>query len=116
MIDVDDGTSLMLSTPVRPSTRSRPAFGDDGATAKARSETASLETTYPRVAEGAKTFDAAGIFGGPEVLSVHMKPTHEAQNPMVYGTHRRTPFANNTMSQAFAVSECTATRRVHHGD
>jgi len=40
-----------------------------------------------------------------------MKPTHEPQNPMVYGTHRRTPFANNTMSQAFAVPECTATRR-----
>ena len=40
-----------------------------------------------------------------------MKPTHEAQNPMVYGTHRRTPFTNNTMSQAYAVPECTATRR-----
>ena len=30
---------------------------------------------------------------------------------MVYGVHRRTPFMNNTMSQAFAVPECTATRR-----
>jgi len=58
-----------------------------------------------------KTFDAAGIFGGPQVLFVHMKPTHEAQNPMVYGTHRRTPFMNNTMSQRYAVPECTALRR-----
>ena len=58
-----------------------------------------------------KTFGATGIFGRPQVLFVHMKPTHEAQNPMVYGTHRRTPFTNNTMSQAFAVPECTASRR-----
>jgi hypothetical protein len=40
-----------------------------------------------------------------------MKPTHEAQNPMVYGIHRRTPFTNNTISQAYVVLECTATRR-----
>ena len=70
-----------------------------------------LETTYPRVAKELKTFDAAGIFGGPQVLFVHMKPTHEPQNPMVYDKHRRTPFTNNTMSQAYAVPECTATRR-----
>ena len=70
-----------------------------------------LETTYPRVAKEPETINAAGIFGGPQVLFVHMKPTHEPQNPMVYGVHRRTPFMNNTMSQAFAVPECTATRR-----
>ena len=58
-----------------------------------------------------KPFAATGIFGGPQVLFVHMKPTHEAQNPMVYGVHRRTPFMNNTTSQAYAVPECTATRR-----
>ena len=58
-----------------------------------------------------QTFDAAGIFVETQVLVVHMKPTHEAQNPMVYGTHRCTPFMNNTISQAYAVPECTATRR-----
>ena len=54
---------------------------------------------------GSKTFDATGIFRGPEVLFVHMKPTHEAQNPMVYDKHRRTPFTNNTMSQRFRIPE-----------
>ena len=52
-----------------------------------------------------KSFDAAGIFGAPQVLFVHMKPTHEAQNPMVYDKHRRTPFTNNTMSQRFRIPE-----------
>ena len=74
-------------------------------------ESLPLETPYLWVAEGTKTFDAAGIFGRAEVLFVHMKPTHEPQNPMGYDTHRRTPFTNNTMSQDYAVPECTATRR-----
>ena len=52
-----------------------------------------------------KSSDAAGIFGGTQVLFVHMKPTHEAQNPMVYDKHRRTPFTNNTMSQRFRIPE-----------
>ena len=118
MIDVDYGNSSDAHVARPASTRSAPAFGDGGATATARSksmaggaDTASLKPSCCRPWKGAKTFDAAGIFGVPRVLFVHMKPTHEAQNPMVYGTHRRTPFMNNTMSQAFAVPECTALRR-----
>ena len=67
--------------------------------------------TKAELSRDTKSFDDTGIFVGPQVLFVHMKPTHEAQNPMVYGTHRRTPFTNNTMSQAYAVPEITATRR-----
>ena len=67
--------------------------------------------TKAELSRDTKSIDAAGIFVGPQVLFVHMKPTHEPQNPMVYGVHRRTPFTNNTMSQAYAVPEITATRR-----
>ena len=67
--------------------------------------------TKAELSRDTKSFDDTGIFVGPQVLFVHMKPTHEPQNPMVYGTHRRTPFTNNTMSQAYAVPEITATRR-----
>ncbi len=118
MIDVDYGNSSDAHVARPASTRSAPAFGDGGATATARSksmaggaDTASLKPSCCRPWKGAKTFDAAGIFGVPRVLFVHMKPTHEPQNPMVYDKHRRTPFTNNTMSQAFAVPECTALRR-----
>ena len=113
MIDVDDGNSSDAHVGRPRSTRLSAVFGDGGATATAtaRLDTASLKTSCCRAASGSETFDDTGIFGGPQVLFVHMKPTHEAQNPMVYGKHRRTPFTNNTMSQTYAVPECTSTRR-----